>query len=369
MTPRPNPSFRDIVGQPRALAALRGAIASGRVHHAWIFTGPAGVGKCTTALAFAAALLDPTTGPNLAGDFEPDPDSPTQRMIASGAHPDLHVVTKELARYSSDAKVRERKLLTIPKAVIDEHLLQPIALAASVRSGALASKVFIVDEAERLDRSRTHAPTQNSMLKTLEEPPEGSVLILVTSSEDLLLPTVRSRCQRVVFGELDEAAMDSWVAQNGIETDPDDCRWLLDFAQGSPGKWMLAHEGKLAQWARTLDPLLEQARRGRPAPTLGSTMAALVDDWAKQWVAEHPGASKESANQAGTQSLLGMLAERARRELRERCGSGQSPEPALRQLEFIDQAERFVAQSVSLGNSMGALAASLASSCGEDAAD
>jgi DNA polymerase-3 subunit delta' len=355
-------SLNEVLGQAQAVGTLRASIASGRIHHAWIFTGPFGVGKRTAAEAFAAAILDPTTQPNLAGEYEPDPDSPTQRLIAEGRHPDVHVITKELARFAEDKRIREQKLVTIAKAVIDEHLLGPIARAPTLRTSALAGKVFIVDEAELLDRSRTNAPVQNSLLKTLEEPPAGSVIILVTSAEEMILPTIRSRCQRVVFRALDDRAMEAWLARSGLDVPGEERGWLLEFAGGSPGRALLAAQGRMFEWSRTLEPMLASADRARLAPTLGATMAKFIEDWAQQWVKDHPSASKESANIAGTRHLLGLLAERERRSMRE-SATADAPERlerSLRTLDAIDRAERHVAAHVTIANSMEALAAGLA---------
>ena len=349
-------SLSEILGQPKAVGILRAAIASGRVHHAWVFVGPMGVGKLTTALAFAGAILDPTTAPDLSGTPEPDPSSPTQRLLASGTHPDLHVITKELARYSDDKEVRSRKLLTIPKQVIDEHLLTPIALTPTLRAGGLASKVFIVDEAERLDRSRSNAPTQNSMLKTLEEPPDGSVIILVTSAEEALLPTIRSRCQRVVFSSLDERSMRSWLDASEIRASPEEARWLVRFADGSPGRLALAHEGGMYEWGRAIDPMLDEVDRGRFPPELGATMAKLVDEWAAGVVKKSPQASKEAANLAGARAMLTLLLERCRASLRAAAAVGGDPSRALHAIECVERAEQHIAANVTLRNAMENLA-------------
>src|SRR6266853_6522241 len=75
--PRPLP-LSGIIGQDQAVSGLRAAVQSGRIHHAWVFHGPTGVGKFTTALAFAALILDPTSAPDLSGQIEPDPQSQTQ---------------------------------------------------------------------------------------------------------------------------------------------------------------------------------------------------------------------------------------------------------------------------------------------------
>jgi DNA polymerase III subunit delta' len=355
------PTFTDILGQPKAVQTLRAAMESGRVHHAWIFTGPMGVGKHTAARAFASMILDPTTAPNLAGELEPDPSSQTQRLIATGVHPDLHLVHKELARYSEEKNVRERKLLTIPKQVVEEHLLKPIALAPSMNLGGMACKVFIVDEAERLDRSRTNAPTQNSMLKTLEEPPAGSVIILVTSAEENLLPTIRSRCQRVVFTALDEPAMEAWMKRAGIDVTGAERRWLLEFAEGSPGKMMRAIEGGMYAWSRELEPMLDAADRGKFDAALGPTMAKLVDEWAKSEAGKDPQGSKEAANFAGARAMLSLIAERARKRLRDAASRGEDPSPAVAIVDAIDDADRHIAANVSLANAFENLAVQISS--------
>jgi len=123
-------SLADILGQDRAIETLRASVRAERVHHAWIFAGPPGVGKRTTAVAFAALLLDPSTGPTLTGEIEADPDSPIQRKIAEGTHPDLHIITKELAAHSEEARVRRQKQITIAKEVIIERLITQCPHAA-----------------------------------------------------------------------------------------------------------------------------------------------------------------------------------------------------------------------------------------------
>lgn len=356
------PTLDDVIGQPQAIETLRSAMASGRVHHAWIFSGPAGVGKRTTAIAFAAAILDGSTGPDLAGVLAPDPDSPIQRLIAAGTHPDLHVITKELARHSDDRSVRERKLLTIPRDVIDTHLLAPVARASSVRSeGSLASKVFIVDEAELLDRSKSNAPVQNAILKTLEEPPPGSVIILITSSEDALLTTIRSRCQRIVFRALDEEAMGKWFRRSGLDVGADERAWLLWYAAGSPGRALEAARTGLFRWMESLEQPLEQTEAGRFSPALGGTMAGLIEEWAKAWVEEHENASKEAANVLATRHMLSIIAERARGRLRTGAGADvQVVERSLRALDAVMDADRVIAANVSIAHTMDDLAARLA---------
>lgn len=347
-------SMRDVVGQDRAIDVLQKSLASGRMHHAWIFHGPAGVGKFTTAVAFAATLLDPTSRAGLDAFIEPDATSHVARLLKSGSHPDLHVIVKELARFHEESKVRSAKLLTIPTKVIEQHLIAPSTKAAMIQPGGLASKVFIIDEAELLDRSPSNAPAQNSILKTLEEPPPGTVIILVTSNEDRLLPTIRSRSQRVAFAPLDDDAMKRWMRVRGVELPRDRATWLLAHAAGSPGALLEALRDNLFEWHSALDPRLTSLERGGAAPELGPTMTKLVDEWAESFVKRDANASKEAANHGAMDVLFRMLAERCRTGLRE---GGPRVPSWLAALDHIRNAERHAGSNVSAGLLLGNLAA------------
>ncbi len=342
----------EIIGHTRALGVLASSLRSGRVHHAWVFHGPEGVGKRTVAEAFGLALLDETT--RVEGDaIISDAKSPTRALADSGVHPDLHVVTKELARFSEDASVRSRKLTSIPKEVLVERVIGPAARSAQIKSNALARKVFIVDEAELMNDAG-----QNALLKTLEEPPEGTVLVLVTSSEDRLLATIRSRCQRVAFGPLSEPEMDEWARRAGFTN-----RRAMTLAGGRPGAAEQAEATGLDGWLDRLDPMLRDAERGVFSAELGGVMKTLIDDWAKAHVETHEGASKDAANKAGTRKLLELLSERVRAGMRAASSDATANRAALerraRELELIGEAEHHVARNVNLQLAMENLAAQL----------
>jgi DNA polymerase-3 subunit delta' len=356
------PTLDDLLGQDHAVALLRAALSSGRIHHAWVFHGPVGVGKFTAAMAFAAMLLDPTTAPDLSGKLAPDPDSQVQHLIRTNSHPDLHIVTKELAAISSDPEIRDRKQRVIPVQVVREFLIEPAQRTRSVLGKSLASKVFIVDEAELL------APAgQDAMLKTLEEPPEGTVIILVTPSEERLLPTVRSRSQRVAFTPLDDKAMREWYRRAGLPEDPPERRdWVLRFAGGSPGWAASAIEHDLYAWEQTLAPALASLDRGTPVPELGAALYALVEEKAAAAVKSNPDASKEAANIYWARRLLSYLAERYRLAHRDALLRAGGPAPAsvsapfLRATEALAAAENHAAANVNLNIVMENLAAQLA---------
>jgi DNA polymerase-3 subunit delta' len=316
-------SLDDLLGQPDAVKRLRRALQADRLHHAFIFHGPSGVGKFTAAHAFARALLDPGDG------------SPPSVQARAGTHTDLHVIRKELAAIARDDDTRRRKQTNIPVEVLREFLLEPVGLAATVRSGSPAAKVFIIDEADLVD------PTgQNTLLKTLEEPPPDTVIILVTAAPDRLLPTVKSRCQPVGFAALDAAAMADWLSRSA-DLPKAQRDWVLWFAEGSPGLADLAIRRNLFAWHEALGSMLNQAASGYQ-PGLGLAMAKLVDEQAAQAVKENPDSSKEAANRFWARRMLAYLARHFRDAMREQHG-----EPlALRGLELLQEAERAVLANV-----------------------
>ena len=335
--------IEDVVGHDRAIEILQQAIKSERIHHAWVFQGPLGVGKFTLACAFGALLLDQSAAPNMAGVIQADPGSETRRLIRAGTHPDLHVVTKELARFSDDARVRGAKLMNIPLDVLRSRVLEPAALAPSVPRGARASKVFIIDEAELIDLNG-----QNALLKTLEEPAPGTVIILVTSQAERLLPTIRSRCQRVAFSPLSDEQMRAWMdresaregsALAGLDGSRRDA--ALAIAEGSPGLAMLAVRTGMVDWPGIIEPKLNAIDAGKPAPDLGKTMAELVGEWATGWVEANEGASKDAANKAASGHMFRLVASHYRRAL-----AGAAPERASTAIERIAEAESNARSSV-----------------------
>ena len=346
--------LRDIIGQGRALTTLRSAISSGRVHHAWIFAGPRGVGKRTTAEAFAGALLDPTTGPNLAGEIEPDPESETQRLIARDAHPDLHIITKELAIYSDEKKTRESKQTNIAVDVVRTRLLDAARLAPMRGTDALIGKAFIVDEAELLKKE-----SQNALLKTLEEPPLGTIIILVTSAEEGLLPTIRSRCQRVTFAALDDQSMREWINRRELSLDEKELDWLIEACDGSPGRLLEAVECDLHDWARRLEPMLARADHGEFDPDLASAIKDLVDGWATGFVKANPNASKRVANDVAARKALGLIVSRARRRLRRAVETGDDTSRAIIAIESVERARQRIHSNVQPGLAFEGLAAEL----------
>jgi DNA polymerase-3 subunit delta' len=304
--------LESIIGQDWAIGLLRDAMRSERMHHAWIFHGPQGVGKFTTAVAFASILLDPTSEPGLDGTIAPDPESRTQQLLRAGTHPDLHIVVKELARFHEDPEVRKKKLRNIPVEVLRQYLIEPAKRSASLTHQSRASSVFIVDEADLMDPKSG----QNSVLKTLEEPPAGMVIILVTSNESFLIPTIRSRCQRVPFAQLSDANLRKWISTAKIEIPADSRDFLISFADGSPGSLLSALRGNIPEWRKAILPHLSKMLTGRYSVGAAPLMEQLCGEWADNWVDENDNASKELANHMAAGWMIRLIAHELRRTLR-----------------------------------------------------
>lgn len=315
-----------LVEQGRAVSIIRRAIVADRVHHAWLFHGPAGVGKRTAAVAMGIELLAPPSGPER---------ERIRAMAIEGRHPDLHVVTRELAAVSRDEKVRAGVQRNIAKEVVEEFLIEPAQRSAVMALGGAVSKVFIVEGAEHL-----WEPAQNSLLKTLEEPPPGTVIILVTAGEERLLPTIRSRCQRVAFTPLTPGAVRTWSERAHPEIDPEQREWLLGVCDGSPGEFRAMAEAGAAEWFEELRPQLDRLMQGSYAADLGPLLAKRMDDRAKALAGAGENASKDAANRAVAGLLFRILAAEFRRRLREELSQGKSPARCLRAIDALRESER-----------------------------
>jgi len=196
-------NFKSFVGNRRVVDILRRAVDQGRLPHALIFAGPSGVGKRTLALLLAQLL----------NCIRPERDEPCGvcnacRKISGGTHPDVRVVEPDGAFIKID-QVR---------AMIDEVAYQPF-------EGKY--RMVILDGA---DQMRVEAA--NCLLKTLEEPPSRSVLVLVTAKPYLLLGTIRSRSRLLQFGPIAEDDIEAFLTGTQGRT-PDDARLAASFSNGS----------------------------------------------------------------------------------------------------------------------------------------
>jgi DNA polymerase-3 subunit delta' len=177
-----------IVDQPRAVEQLRRALAGGRVAHAYAFVGPAGSGRFTTALAFAAALLCERGGCGTCRACA---------AVAARQHPDLHVV----APTPPESNPRGARAIRI-------GAVRELERQASLRPVMARRRMLILDEAERMTGESPQA-----FLKFLEEPPPETVVVLILPRARAVPATVISRCQLVRFRARGAAAVAAGVAE------------------------------------------------------------------------------------------------------------------------------------------------------------
>jgi DNA polymerase III subunit delta' len=219
--------WESVQGQAGAVDLLRRTIARNRVVSGYLFTGPEGVGKTLAATVFARALncrVKPGEGCGGCADC---------RAIARGGHPDVH-------RLAPSSKSRQ--------ILVDSIREMRRSVYQSARGDNW--KVFLVEEADRMNLA-----AQNTFLKTLEEPPPKTVLILITSQPGLLLPTIRSRCQTVSFAAWPFSLMKPFLEEKtGLSGE--ECFVLHSLSGGCPGRALRFHrEGILETRREVIGPL------------------------------------------------------------------------------------------------------------------
>jgi len=263
----------DIRFQDQALRLLSAALASDRLPHACLFCGPDGVGKEMTARALTATLLC-EAGParELTGGCE---ECRQCRMLMAGTHPDWHLVERGLSQYSEDAAVRARQSTDLSVEVIREYLINK----ASSQPYCGRAKVFVVREADRMTTA-----AQNALLKTLEEPPPNTFVVLLAAHEERLTPTTRSRCQLIPFAPLPTDFVASWLAANHPDLSAEARSFLAAFSGGQPGLARLSADLELHDKKAGVVRLLAGRANGSPSELAaavleaGKSMAALLGE-------------------------------------------------------------------------------------------
>ncbi|UCC31949.1 MAG: DNA polymerase III subunit [Phycisphaerales bacterium] len=231
-------SLGDVEHQPYAQRLIQRAVGRDRVPHAYLFHGPDGVGKETLAVGLAQLLLcSAPIEQKLEG--EQADEAGVERLcagcgvceecraVALRTHPDLHLVYRQLNREHPDPVVRKRKALDIGVDVLRHFVIEKVGFTP-IRGRA---KVFVIREAERITPQ-----AQNALLKTLEEPPGTTFIILLVAALDRLLPTTLSRSQVVLFDGLPTEFVRSKLAELSPDLPSDEVTWYAHFCDGSLGR-------------------------------------------------------------------------------------------------------------------------------------
>jgi DNA polymerase III subunit delta' len=207
------------------------------MHHAWLITGPEGVGKATLAYRFARRLL---AGSPEADSLALDPANSIFRRVAAGSHADLLTIERVLNEKTKRMKTQI--------AVEDVRRINGFMSLTPAEGGW---RVVVVDGAEDLNGA-----SANALLKILEEPPARAILLLVCAAPGRLLPTIRSRCRRLRLTPLAEEPMGQLLAQYLPQLGAQERGRLITLAEGSPGRAMMLAQDEGLKIAALVDRLL-----------------------------------------------------------------------------------------------------------------
>lgn len=256
----------ELVGNRAAHDTFFTAAERGGLHHAWLLAGPEGVGKASFARVAASRLLAHAVDTRVAvrGGALPEEDR-TAALIAAGSHPDY----REMARQPKDpAKPDENLARSIPIAQV--RALQPMF---ATKPSLSDRRVVLIDAIDDLETAAA-----NALLKNLEEPPAGTIFLLVSHAPGRLLPTIRSRCRMLRFERLSNAEVATVVRAAMPDVSDVECDALVRGGEGSPGRALAfagldvaALERAMAAIARDGDP--SNALRGKLAKALGGKAA------------------------------------------------------------------------------------------------
>ena len=247
------------------------AWTAGRLHHAWLLTGPRGVGKATLAYRMARFVLsgvgaeagaDGLFGSAAPASLDVDPENHAARLMAAGSHPGLKV----LERIQND-KGKLAKEISVDQV----RALIPF-LGTTPADGGW--RVVIVDAADDMNRAAA-----NALLKMLEEPPVRTLFVLVSHAPGRLLPTIRSRCRRLVLAPLEPASVHAALRSVRPDLATAEIERLVPIAQGCPGRALRFAGLDIEGLESALDLL---ARTGDPDGALALNLAAMLSAAAAQ---------------------------------------------------------------------------------------
>ena len=302
-------TWQGIHGHDDVVELFRRALARGRLASSFLFTGPAGIGKCSFALKLAQALLCRTRPEPL---LDPCGTCPACVQVLAQTHPDLERI----------AKPKDKSFIPLELLIGDKahRMRQGLCHNIALKPFMGGRKVAIIDDADRLN-----AEGANCLLKTLEEPPPRSLLILIGTSPAKQLPTIRSRCQLIRFRPLPIDVVAELLSDRHLIEDPAEARRLASYSGGSLQRALeLAAPDLWAFRSRLYEHLA--------APTLDNVrVAAAVLAFVDQ-AGREPAARRERLRQVVRftaefyRDLLHRLSGKARGEDAELC---QSVERAL----------------------------------------
>ncbi|HKQ44066.1 MAG TPA: DNA polymerase III subunit delta' [Rhizomicrobium sp.] len=235
----------ELWGQDAVLRRAARALRAGRAPSAWLITGPPGIGKATLAYRIARYLLAYGATAQGPEDLSLPQDHAVSRQVGAQSHPGLLVLKRAL-------NPKTGKLMTVLS--VDE--IRRLADFFGMTSGAGGWRVGIVDTADDMNDNAA-----NALLKMLEEPPADAMLLLLSNMPGRLLPTIRSRCQRLDLRPLEDAVLEKGLARHVRDLSPSERASLARLSGGSIGAALTLATGEGATLAQEADRLIENARQ------------------------------------------------------------------------------------------------------------
>jgi DNA polymerase III subunit delta' len=235
---------------PRATQTLRDALRDGKIGHAYLLSGPKGVGKASLARAFAQSLC--CTNCDEGNRSRPCSACRACRNVARGAHPDVE-------RFDLEAQANFADKAT-SQASLSIDTVRRLRSSAALFPLEAANRVVIIDDAETMLE-----PAQQALLKTLEEPPPAVTILLLSDDAEALLDTVRSRCQEVRVRPVPEAAVERTLLDRGV--DEREAAAIAELSRGAPA-WAIAAAS---------DAQISQSRKAERDAALTWLMAGTYD--------------------------------------------------------------------------------------------
>lgn len=285
----------NLLGHDEAWREWRAGLNSARMHHAWLLTGPRGVGKASFARAAARELV-----------AEPGVSQPVE-----GAHPDI-LLLEPLPDSDEEAKKRDEGKPYKRKRNISVDQIRGMQQRLVTRPTLGARRAILIDPADDMEKGAV-----NALLKSLEEPPSGTYFVLVAHRPGRLLATVRSRCRLLRFAPLGKAEIDLILRRGAPEADAETRAAAIAAAEGSPGAALIFVERGLGKLHALMGRIVAEGDSDL------SLRAALADELGTRLDRERLLAALELARA----TLAGSLAEA----------------PRLQQLAIVDAHAKLVA--------------------------
>lgn len=255
-----------LLGNAAAHAAFLAALRGGALHHAWLLAGPEGVGKAAFARAAALRMLAEAADPSLPPGLEVPAGHRAAALMAAGSHPDFRLLTR-LPKDADKPDGEVARSITIAQV----RSLQPMFATAPALS---ARRVVVIDAIDDLERNGA-----NALLKNLEEPPAGTIFLLVSHAPGKLLPTIRSRCRALRFERLHDADVGQALRSALPDAGEAEVAALVAAADGAPGRGLRFAGLDLAKVDQVIAAI---AREGDPDNVRRSALAKQLTGKAAQ---------------------------------------------------------------------------------------